>query len=294
MNKIRVVVFGSTGSGKTSLCNALTGGKRPTDSGARGVTTKTHIYPPFYEGDNRIEVVDTAGLHESEHGTVPPEEAVIQIVQLLESARDGFSLLIHVARAGRVTQHHDEDYQFFVEKMAQGNIPAILILTGCEDDEPMSAWVEKNRDAFRRFRYRELIATCFKQGGKKENDYAPLRVQSRELVIRSVLAHALANPARIYGPGTGSTIDQTLTRLWNEFVTLVRLPDEYRRKINESAWVFLKRLGVPQKIADAAIKHIPDLFEELGRKAPVPFLGKFLKWVSRSGLGKIFKNRKPQ
>src|SRR4051812_6751705 len=119
MKTIRVLVFGATGIGKTSLCNALTGKARPTDSGARGITAKSHLYPPFQYGDSKIEVIDTVGLHESSDGTVPADKAVVELIQLLEKARDGFSLLVHVARASRITQEQDEDYTFFVEKMSQ-------------------------------------------------------------------------------------------------------------------------------------------------------------------------------
>lgn len=289
MKTMRVLIFGATGTGKTSLCNLLTGGKRPADSGAHGVTTKTHLYPPFYEDDWRIEVVDTAGLHESEHGTVPAEKAILQIVELLKSAREGFSLLVHVARAGRLTQQHDEDYDFFVEKMAQENIPSILVLTGCENFRPMSAWVESNKSAFRRFRYKRMVATCLAEGGELEAHYAPLRAESREQVVKAFLACTLPEPVPIYDAESANGFSQALTRLWNEFVVLAGLPDKYRRRLNESAYALMKRIGVPKKVRDAAVKHVPELAREIGRKIPIPYADKVLEALARLGVDRIFR-----
>ena len=68
------------------------------------------------------------------------------------------------------------------------------------------------------------------------------------------------------------------------------MPDKYRRQVNESAYALMKRLGVPQAIADAATRHIPDLLEELGNKTPVPYGGKLLRKFSEVVLSKFSKN----
>ena len=127
MKNIRVLVFGATGTGKTSLCNTLTDKIRPTDNGAKGITAKSHLYAAFKTGECAVEIIDTVGLHESSHGTVPAEQAVVQLIELLEKARDGFSLLVHVTRASRITKEHDDDYRFFVEKMRQRGRTSTLI-----------------------------------------------------------------------------------------------------------------------------------------------------------------------
>lgn len=291
MKKIRVLVFGATGVGKTSLCNTLTGRSRPTDNGAKGITAKSHLYAPFQTGDNRIELIDTVGLHESSHGTVSAEQSVMDLVSLLEKARDGFNLLIHVTRASRITKEHDDDYAFFVEKMTEGRIPVILVMTGCENEQPMGAWVARNQQAFSRFSYKMLIPSCFASGGPMEQYFAPLRIQSRDVLCEAIIDHALSAPAKLYGPGTGRSFSEALHSAWNEFVTLCGLPDKYRREVNESVYSLMKRLGVPQAIADAAIKHIPDLLEEVANKAPLPGSGKVIRVLSAFILKKLA--RKP-
>lgn len=291
LTPIRVLVFGATGTGKTSLCNELTGRSRPVDSGAQGVTAKSHRFAPFASNGRMIELVDTVGLHEASSGTVPAEQAVIQLVDLLEKAREGFNLLIHVVRASRITKEQEEDFQFFFDKLTQRQIPIILALTGCENEEPMGAWVEANHQAFARFPYKEIVPTCFAKGGVLESHFAPLRSQSRTSILSSIDRHSLPESCRLYGKGTLSTFDQALTRIWNGFVDLAGLPDTYRRQVNETAYSLMRRLGVSDAVARLAIKHIPDLVEELASKAPYPGAGKIARKISETVLKKIFPKK---
>lgn len=285
---IRVLVFGGTGTGKTSLCNTLTGRSRPTGNGAVGVTTKSHLYNAFdYEG-RKIRLFDSVGLHESSFGTVPAEEAFAQVVALLARAKEGFSLLIHVARASRITKEQEEDYKFFVEKLTQGNIPVLLVLTGCENEDPMTAWLDRNRASFDRFQYKDMIPTCFLTGGKFEAHYAALRVQSTTKLLEAILANALPQPYRLYGKGTESTFSQTLTRVWNYVVDWTGLPEKWRGKVNESAFELIKRLGLPEEVARLATKHIPDLVQELANKVPLPYAGKVAKYGGQQILKSLF------
>ena len=283
---IRVLVFGGTGVGKTSLCNTLTGRSRPTGNGASGVTAKSHLYNAFEHQGRKIRLFDTVGLHESSFGTVPAEEALSHVVELIKKAKDGFSLLIHVARASRITKDQEDDYKFFVEKLTEEKIPVLLVLTGCENEEPMTAWVGRNRKSFERFKYAEIISTCFMTGGKFESDYALLRTESKKLLLDAVLTHALASPRLLYGKGTGNTFSKILMRVWNSFVDIGGLPKKLRLQVNESALDLMNRLGVSQKLQKLATDHLPDLVEEMANKLPIPGSGKLAKAVVRYFLRK--------
>ncbi|MDP3108673.1 GTPase domain-containing protein [Hydrogenophaga sp.] len=290
---IRVLVFGSTGVGKTSLCNTLTGRNRPTNNGPFGVTQKTHAFAPFVHDGRRIQIIDTAGMHESDGGTVKTDEAVQQIVELLQNSKDGFHLLIHVARATRITKEQEEDHDFFVRRMTQSMVPSLMVLTGCENEEPMTKWVDEHRSAFNRYNYKDLVATCFAQGGKLEEHYAPLREQSREVTLDAIVKYALSEPYLLFGGTTGRTLQDALYGLWNEFVDLAKLPAKLRRRSNESAYALLKRLGVPEKAAALAIKHIPDLMGEIGDRLPFPAAGKIMKAATLLLLSPLMKKKKP-
>ena len=229
---LRVLVFGATGVGKTSVCNVLTGGNRPTSNGPLGVTAKTHLYAPFQFGDFRIQLTDTAGLHESSGGTVPPDQAVMQIVELLQNSAEGFHLLLHVARASRLTKEQEEDHDFFVRKLTDGRVPTLLVLTHCENEDPMSAWVDRHASAFASFGYADLVPGCFASGGKLEEHYSPLRASSREEVLKQIVRRALPQAHLLYGGGTGRSMMDVVFDLWNRFVELANLPREYRRRTN--------------------------------------------------------------
>ena len=271
------------------MCNTLTGRTRPTDSGAKGVTSKSHLYAPVaYEGYQVI-LVDTVGLHEGTHGTVPADKAVLQLVELLSNAREGFNLLVHVSRATRITQEHQEDYDFFVNKMTQRHIPVVLVLTGCENELPMSAWADRNNDHFKQFLYKKIIPTCFAEGGPLEPHFAPLRAESREAVLSTIVASALPESHRLYGPNTGKTFNSVLASLWNDFVDLAGLPAEYRAKLNESGFDLLKRIGVPKNLAEMAIQHIPDLVGDLASKAPLPGSGPIARMGARKLLERLLR-----
>lgn len=287
MNKTRVLVFGATGIGKTSICNALSGRSRPTDGGAKGVTSKSHLYAPFTLHSRKVELVDTVGLHESNAGTVPADKAVLQLVELLGQAKEGFSLLVHVMRAPRLTKDFEDDHKFFVEQMTQRKIPVLLVVTGCENEAPMQSWVDANGPSFAQFGCQGIIATCFAEGGPLESHFAPLRAESNILLRQSIDRLALAEPKLIYGGDTGNTFDEVLTKLWNSFVEISGLPKKCRRELNESVYTLMKRIGVSEKIAQMAKKHLPDLAEELGNTTHLPWAGKIFRNVTSSVLEKV-------
>lgn len=93
----RVLIFGSSNVGKTSLCNALTGGNRPTSDGAAGCTFKSHSTLVTYRGV-RYELIDTVGLNETDGGTVQSAEAMQNLLALLKSTKDngGYVVLLSI------------------------------------------------------------------------------------------------------------------------------------------------------------------------------------------------------
>lgn len=286
-NPLRILVFGGTGVGKTSVCNALANRSRPTDNDAQGVTAKTHIYGVFDYQGTPIELVDTVGLHEADSGTVPADAAVLQLAELIKHSKDGFNLLIHVAKAGRLTKHHHDDYDFFVNKMTERKIPTLLVLTGCENEHPMSSWVDRNQEHYRQYQYRNMLATCFASGGKLESHFAPLRAESRVAILKEIRTTALPESVRLYGEGTERTASDFLAKLWNHFAELAGLPDKLRARTNESAYDFMRRIGISKKIADLAIAHLPDLIDMI----PIPGPKTIIKKAIRKLLEKVLVSR---
>mgnify|MGYP006334343335 CR=1 FL=1 len=273
MTTYRVLVFGSTGTGKTSLCNELTGQEMPANSSARGNTFETHTFGAFEDSGNTFILTDTVGLNESSSGTVPAKEAAEQLVKLLAESRDGFSILMHVFRIPRITDGHDKNYEFFVDELTQGNIPVILVATGCENETPMSAWADANSILFAEggFDYKEIVATCFSKGGKFERSFGPLRRKSTKAVLDAIVRHGLREPHAIYGTEATGGFNQVLTRIWNRFIDIAGIPKKYRKKLNESGVDLLVRLGVSRSMAEAAAEHLPELLGK-GLDVGLPWL----------------------
>ncbi|CAM9708750.1 unnamed protein product, partial [Ectocarpus sp. 8 AP-2014] len=158
-----VLVFGSSGVGKTSFMNALTGGTMPTGSGARGFTLESHEFRASHDGvDYRI--VDTAGLNEADHGAVSGIDAVKGLVRLLKRTEDGLNLAIMVVPQGRIHASTMSNYTLFVEEMMSIMVPLLIVVTYWErEDGDMQRWVHANRQDFisRGIRVKKMVATTF-------------------------------------------------------------------------------------------------------------------------------------
>lgn len=251
---IRILVFGETGTGKTSACNALSGQKMPTSNSAVGVTFQSHNYLPFIKGDNSYILTDTIGLNESDKGTVKATEAFKNLLELIKNSSNGYNLLIHVAR-GRITKSLQDNYKFFVETVAQKKIPVILIVTNCEGIEPMSLWEEENRVHFEKqgLDYMEVIATCF--GETEIQDFKPrfdrLRKESSERVMAAVEKYAKVNAVPLYKKENGFL--SFLKRLWNGLCELYDV-SEWKIRVNESIINLLLRVGFNKDEAEKLAK----------------------------------------
>ena len=52
-----------------------------------------------------------------------------------------------------------------MHRMTLSMVSTLMVLTGCENEEPLSKWVDEQRSAFNRYNYKDLVATCFAPGG---------------------------------------------------------------------------------------------------------------------------------
>ncbi len=220
---IRVLVFGSTGTGKTSLCNTLTGEHQRVSNSANGVTFQSSTFAPFkYKGSDVI-VVDTIGLNESDKGTVSSGDAITALINLLKESKKGYNLLIQVMRMPRITKDVVNNYKFFYDVVSQRKIPIVLVVTGCENEEPMSKWVVENKAAFstNELEYSEILATCFAVGGRFESIFSGLRNESKELVIDAIGKFSTLSPVTLYKDEF--QFIRVLKRSWNWFCDTAKL-----------------------------------------------------------------------
>lgn len=253
---IRVLVFGTTGTGKTSLCNALTGENQKVSDAAEGVTFESSTYKEVEISDGKsLIITDTVGLNESDKGRVPSKNAVKALIKLLRESEEGYNLLIHVFRLGRITQTEENNYEFFVRTISESKIPAILAVTGCENVDPMSKWKDENGHIFkeRGLKYENIICTCFASGGRLESVYKGLRDESYELLIGAIKTYAAKEPIKLYSTYQGFIA--TVKRAWNWFVGWLGF-DNLMFQVNEALIQLLIRIGFTRDEANEFVNQV--------------------------------------
>jgi len=142
--KKRILIIGETGSGKSSVIKLLTGNKEiPTSDQAIGCTFECKIYD-----HGEFLFIDTTGFGEGSKGTVPDAKAVGKLIKFLTANKDGFSLIVTVRQRGKITEIDENNYKLFHDTLCEEKIPNLLLITGCELDDPINQWWNCNKKFF--------------------------------------------------------------------------------------------------------------------------------------------------
>jgi hypothetical protein len=142
-----VVVFGESGTGKSSIVNMLAG--EPifaVDDGACG-TTFDHqgCAIKFGGGKHVLNVYDTAGLNEDKLGRVAPQVALQQLYDLLRNV-GGINLLVFVTRP-RITRNTTDNYRLIRAIFGGEKPPTVVAITGREGEDN-GEWWDNNKGEF--------------------------------------------------------------------------------------------------------------------------------------------------
>jgi GTP-binding protein EngB required for normal cell division len=143
-----VVIFGESGSGKSSVINAIAQQTVSVISGdAAGCTFRYQSHSVEISGQTFV-LFDTAGLDEATVGTVPAAKAEEDLKNLLRALRgtsDGISLLIYCVRSMRVHRAQTRNYHIFYSAICRKKVPIVVVITGLENQEPtMDSWWDTN------------------------------------------------------------------------------------------------------------------------------------------------------
>jgi len=139
-----ILIFGETGTGKSSLINMLAGRHiAGVSSDALGYTFGSQVHEVSING-NLVKLWDTAGLNEGEHGTVPAEQAVRNLQDLVHNLKGGVNLLVYCIRGTRFRDIMQINYDLFCNIICQNMVPVVIVVTGLENESPMESWWEEN------------------------------------------------------------------------------------------------------------------------------------------------------
>ncbi|CAF0964094.1 unnamed protein product [Adineta steineri] len=144
-------------------------------------------------------------------------------------------------RIGTITQTEKDNYDMFCKVITNGQIPVICVITGCENEDPMSEWVITNESTFSRneMTFNAMVGTCFAKGGRFEQNYRPLREESATMVWEAIMAHSARVPVDFLRQSGG--FSAVVRRVWNHFCNWIG--QNAWRWINQHVRDMLVRLG---------------------------------------------------
>ncbi|KAG2141686.1 P-loop containing nucleoside triphosphate hydrolase protein [Suillus bovinus] len=152
LQKRNIVLFGETGSGKSSIINIIAQKQvAKTSNDAHGCTSTAQRYPVEISGQQFI-LVDTAGLYFGNADTVPVAKAEKQLKSLLRelmsSRPGGISLLVYCMHSTISPGALVKAYNKFYSEICQKKVPIVIVVTGLEKEAHMDSWWDTNRDKF--------------------------------------------------------------------------------------------------------------------------------------------------
>jgi predicted GTPase len=146
--KRNVVIFGETGSGKSSFVNRIAQHLlAKTSIDAHGCTSASERYPVEIS-DKTYVLIDTPGLNEVSVGTVPDAEAKKLLKSLLRelmsSRSDDIGLLVYCVRRAVKPHIFAKAYNKFYSGICNNKVPIILIVEGWKNEREMERWWNAN------------------------------------------------------------------------------------------------------------------------------------------------------
>ena len=199
-----VVIFGETGSGKSSLVNQIAGDPRaPISSSSVGCTFWNTPYTVTLSG-KQFTLYDTAGFDEGQSGTVPKSDAFVRLYSLLRRLENGVNLLIFCMRGPRIKESCARNWQLFYNIICDRRVPIILAVTGLENEEEgMDSWWTRNKQHFMMYEIFPTDVACitttrgrkrkFGDGNVFDEDYEA----SQEKIRKAITTVYLRTPWQV-------------------------------------------------------------------------------------------------
>ena len=168
-SKKHMIIFGETGTGKSSVINMLVGHPvTVTSDTAAGVTFQSDSYEVEVHGVPLI-FHDTVGLSEGDNGTVPAAKAIEALYRLIDETHSGIHLLIYVLCGPHLRPAARKNYEMFYEMFCEKKVPLVIVITGLEAEPDWGGWWIMNQNYFSKQKMVFKDAMCIMAfvGGEK-------------------------------------------------------------------------------------------------------------------------------
>jgi GTP-binding protein EngB required for normal cell division len=128
--KPNIIVFGPSGSGKSSFLNKLAEKDvAATSLTAQGCTFENNSYE-----FSSLNIIDTVGLDEGErNSTVKSTVAIKNLISLMRKTSGGISLLVYFNTYPRINEVAKKNIALFRDCICDQKVPLLLVISKCED-----------------------------------------------------------------------------------------------------------------------------------------------------------------
>jgi predicted GTPase len=202
---INVILIGESGVGKSALINQVHDANVvESNDRAAGCTMESTKVSGLIKDhpDLELHLYDTAGLSESADGSVPTTKAFVQLIKLCYAIPGGIHLLIFCHKKGRIaTKQFKTNYRIFYEELCEKNIPSLLVITDCDNDEPLSQWWDNNKDCVQNqlhFTFADAVCVSTLRNKRNNSDevFEAYEISRRNL-IQAIRNYASSRPIKI-------------------------------------------------------------------------------------------------
>ena len=157
-SSLNIVLFGQTGSGKSSVVNLIAGSEIAEVSNRADGCTMSFKPHTFTVNGRTFHIWDTVGLDEPDMELRAIEGACDLIHQL--TSQGGVDLLLFCIRAPRITATSQANYRLFHEVLCRSSVPIALVITHLEQEDDMEKWWERNKKQLEKFGLKAAGHAC--------------------------------------------------------------------------------------------------------------------------------------
>ncbi|CAF1608956.1 unnamed protein product [Rotaria magnacalcarata] len=200
--ELNVIIFGESGVGKSALINQIFD-KNVVEASNRAVectTISAKVSGTLKEYPHlKFNVYDTAGLSESDDGSVPTAHAFVQLVKLAYFIPNGINLLICCAEKGLLSgERFKINYRIVIKELCEQRMPCLLVVTKCDDDHPLDSWWNENKDVVRnqlKFEFIDCVCvSTLKTNRRRPDEILEDYTESRGNLIEAISKYSLSEP----------------------------------------------------------------------------------------------------